>query len=236
MEFLNNCCHKDPCGKKCCGNPCGCPRRILSVCEVLDEPGVIEYNLDGTTARYDYSGLVEKTQTDTNLRVDSAGRQLNYKAERHTNHISARQLGSILHVADLGDVDDDGVTANSLFVYQKNSECGKGCDDASNKWIAWNSDEHLEDDGETVMVFDSTNAPKALRKPTHTDQYYLLGWRAADKVGYTQPVEVASPSVDSDGFSQLLFVNPTTKQIESLKVAVTIDNQGNVTFNTNGGN
>lgn len=229
--MINDCCKK-----RCCDNDqCGCPLRVLSVCESDEKPGTLEFDLDGHPVEVDLTGLVAKTQTDTHLRIDSASRALRLNAERHTNNISASQLGSILHLADIGDVDIHGVTNNSLLAYQKNSDCGKDCDGIKNSWYAWNSDEHLEDSGETVMVFDSTNAPKALQTPLHTDQYYSLMWRAGDKVGYTQPVEASAPSTDANGFSQLLFVNPTTRQLESLKVAVSIDNQGNVTFNTQGG-
>ena len=233
--MTNNCCNPcDPCKKKCC-DPCGCPLRVLSVCEINDKPGVVEFNLDGKTVDYDFSGLVARTETDTNLRVDSVARVLRYSAERHVNNITAKQLGSILHIADIGDVDITGVTDNSLFVYQKQSDCGQGCDGIDNSWVAWNSDEHLEEEGKTVMVFDDNGAPKALRPPTHTDQYYSLMWRGGDKVGYTQPVEVASPSTDTNGYSYLMFVNPTTKQLEMLKVVVSIDGSGHVTFDTNGG-
>lgn len=208
--------------------------RILSIEELTDQPGIVRFNLDGSTVDYDFSGLIASVETDTTLRVDTVHRLLKYSAERHVNNISASQLGSILHIADLGDVDIAGVTQNSLFVYQKNSDCGQGCQGVGNSWIAWNSDEHLEDSGQTVMVFDDSNAPKALQTPLHTDQYYFLGWRAGDKVGYSQPVEVSVPSVDANGFSHLLFENPTTKQLETLKVKVSIDNAGNVTFNTRG--
>ena len=229
---MNNCC--DPCKKKCC-DPCGCPLRVLSICEISDQPGVLEFDLDGHPVQFDFSDLVARTQTDTHLRLDTAHRTLRYDAERHTNNITASQLGSILHIADLGDVDITGVTNNSLLAYQKNSDCGRNCDGIENTWYAFNSDEHLEDSAKTIMVFADDGAPKALQTPLHTDQYYSLMWRAGDKVGYTQPVEVSAPSTDANGFSQLLFVNPTTRQLESLKVAVSIDNQGNVTFNTQGG-
>lgn len=196
---------------------------------------MVAFNLDGKTVNFDFSEIIAKVETDTNLRADSVQRVLRYNAERHVNNVTAKQLGSILHIADIGDVDIKGATDNSLFVYQKNSDCGKSCNGIQNSWFAWTSDEHLEDAVKTLMGFADDGAPKALQTPTHTDQYYSLMWRAGDKVGYTQPVEVSAPSTDANGFSYLMFVNPTTKQLEALKVAVTIDGSGNVTFNTNGG-
>lgn len=229
-----NCDCKPKCCNTCkkCPDPCGCPLRVLSIKAVPEKPGVMKFNLDGHTQFFDFSDIVAATETDTFLRVDSVGRQLRYLAENHTNNISARQLGSILHLADIGDVNTGDVTQNSMLVYQKNSECGKGCDEISNQWVAWNASEHLGDSAQTLYGFDSDDSPVALRPPIHTDQYYSLMWRGGDKVGYTQPVEVSAPSVDANGFSQLMFVNPTTRQLETLKVKVTIDNQGNVTFKT----
>lgn len=221
----------DPC-KKQCPDPCGCPKRTFSVEKVTNRPGFIKINIDGQTQFFDVRDITKDTETDTFLRADSVARLLRYFAEGHVNNITARQLGSILHLADIGDIDVGDVAQSSLLTYQKNSECGQGCDEISNKWVAFNASEHLEDALSTVFGFDDSDAPKALEAPAHTSQYYSLMWRGGNKVGYTQPVEVSVPSVDTDGYSQLLFMNPTTKQIESLKVRVTIDNQGNVTLKT----
>lgn len=206
--------------------------RTFSVEKVTGKPGIIKINIDGQTQFFDAKEITKDTETDTFLKADSVNRLLRFFAEKHINNITARQLGSILHLADIADIDISDVAQNSLLTFQKNSECGKGCDEISNKWVAFNASEHLEDALKTVFGFDDSDAPKALQPPAHTNQHYLLSWRGGDKVGYTQPVEVSVPSVDSTGFSQLLFMNPTTKQLESLKVKVTIDNQGNVTFKT----
>lgn len=231
---MNNCCENtcDPCGKsKCCKDPCGCPTRVLSVLADPDRPGVVKFNLDGHTEFFDFSDIVASTETDTFLRVDQVARALKYLAEGHTNNISAKDLGSILHLGDLGDVDMGAVEQNSLLVYQKNSDCGQGCDEISNQWIAWNASDNLEDSAQTIMGFNENDNPVAIQPPIHTDQYYQFSWRGGDKAGYTQPVEVSVPSTDGT-YAQLMFMNPSTKQLETLKVIVTIDNQGNVTFKT----
>lgn len=226
----NTCCKQNSCG---C-DPCGQPLRVLSIKELSDRPGALCFNLDGHSVVYDFTDLIAAVETDTHLRVDSVARQLVYLAEDHVNHITAKQLGGMLHLGDIGDVNMGEVEQNSLLVYQKNSDCAKGCDEVSNQWVAFNSSEHLTDNLKTVFGFDDNDAPVSLQPPEHTNQFYSLTWRGQDKLGYTQPVEVAVPSVDGDGFSQLLFANPTTKQIEMLKVKVDIDNQGNVTFKTQG--
>ena len=233
---MNTCNCNSCCDKPKCGNPCGCPLKVLSIETMTDKPGYVKFNLDGGTVLFDFADVVAETETDTFLRIDSTARVLKYLAEGHVNNIPASQLGSILHIADIGDVDITGVTDNSLFVYQKNSDCGKGCDGIDNSWIAWNSDEHLEDSGETVMVFDENNAPKALQTPIHTDQFYLAGWRAGDKFGYMEhPTPIVAPSTDSDGYAHLLFENPTSHELETLPVKVTIAGDGTVTLKARGG-
>lgn len=234
-----NCCEHNcnPCGKPKCGcDPCGEPLRVLSVEAMPDSPGVVKFNLDGHTQLFDFSEIVAETETDTFLRIDQTARLLKYLAEGHTNNITAKELGSIIHLGDLGDVDMGAVEQNSLLFYQKNSECGQGCDEITQQWIAWNATDNLSDDAQTLMGFSENDTPVAIQPPIHnTGQYYLLSWRAGDKAGYTQPVDVSVPTVDSNGKTRLLFENPNTKQIEALPVIVTIDGSGNVTFKTQGG-
>lgn len=202
-----------------------------------DRPGVVKFNLDGHTEFFDFSDIVAATETDTFLRVDKVARALKYLAEGHTNNISAKDLGSILHLGDLGDVDMGDVEQNSILFYQKNSDCGQGCDEISNQWIAWNATDHLEDAAQTLMAFDENDAPVAIQPPIHTEQHYMLGWRASNKLGYSQPSQLATgagPSTDGT-YAHLLFENPTTHQMEAMPIIVNIDNQGNVTFRTQGG-
>ena len=230
-----NCCNPDPCcGKPKCADPCGCPKRVLSV-EATDAPGVVKFNLDGHTTLLDFSDVVKDTETDTFLRVDQVARLLKYIAEGHVNNIRAQELGSILHLADIGDINTEEVTQNSLLVYKKESDCGQGCDQVSNNWIAWNATEHLEDSAEKLMGFDETDSPVAIEPPLHTGQYYSLMWRAGDKIGYRQPTQVSAPSADESGYSHLLFENPTTHELETLPVKVTVAQDGTVTLKTQGG-
>ncbi len=208
--------------------------KVLSIETLTDRPGYVKFNLDGGTVLYDFSDVVSETETDTFLRVDTTARVLKYLAEGHTNNIPAKQLGSILHIADIGEVNTGAVADNSLFVYQKNSECGTGCDGIQNQWVAWNSNDHPADSVQTVMGFDENGVPKAIDTPAHTDQYYSLMWRGGDKVGYAQPVQVSVPSTDGT-YAHLVFEKPGTHEFEALPVIVTIDNEGNVTFKTQGG-
>lgn len=211
-------CDCDPCKKKCCPEQCGCPTQIMGITTVHDDtPAWLRFNFGGKSVDYDFSSVVKAAETDTSLRLDIPNRSLVYNAERHIDSFSAAELGSILHIADIGDVDISGVTDNSLFVYQKNSDCGQGCEGIDNSWVAWNSNEHLVNNMDTVMGFAADGKPKTLTHPTNTNQYYQLGWNGANKVSFSQPVEVATAPLDSNGKVWRLYVDPATKQLVIVK-------------------
>lgn len=200
-----------------------------------DEPGIVKFNLDGHTVFFDFSDVVAHTETDTFLRVDGVARTLKYLAEGHTNNITAKDLGSILHLGDLGDVDMGAVEQNSLLFYQKNSDCGQGCDEISNQWVAWNATENLVDEAKTIMGFSDSDTPVAIQPPIKSNEYHLAGWRGGNKFGYMQPKSVVTPTAGTDGKTHLLFENPETHELEALPVTVTIAGDGTITLKTQGG-
>ena len=229
----NNCCNDcDPCKKKCCEPVCGCPTQILGITTVHDDtPAWLRFNLGGKSVDYDFTSVVKAAETDTSVRVDIPARTLIYNAEKHVDSFTASELGSIFHVADIGDVDITGVTDNSLFVYQKNSDCGEGCEGINNSWVAWNAKEHLVDNVETLMGFDADGKPQTLNHPVNTTQYHNLGWNGAGKVSYSQPTEI---SISSGAKAHLLFEDPTTKQPLYMEVTVSIASDGTITLKKGG--
>lgn len=210
-----NCCNK--CNKCGCEGPCGCAKPILDIGLKTGSKTELSYNINGLTSTWDYYGIVQEAQTDTTLSTNQMERSLVYNAERHINTISAKELGSILHVADLGDVDITGVQDNSLFVYQKNSDCAEGCEGIDNSWIAWNESDHRVSSGEAIMVFDQDSKPRSLNHPANTNQHYQLSWAAGNKISWTQPVEVATPPKDGDNKVYRVYMDPSTKQLVYVK-------------------
>lgn len=182
-----------------------------------DTPAWLRFNFGGKSVDYDFTPVVKSAETDTSIVLDTVNRNLVFNAEKHIDTISARELGRIFHIADFGDVDITGVTDNSLFVYQKNSDCGEGCEGINNSWVAWNSNEHLVESLATVMGFNEDGAPQTLNHPDKTTQYYQLSWAGADKVKWTQPTVVATAPLDSDGKKWALYLDPETKQIVIVK-------------------
>lgn len=185
---------------------------------------VLRFNFDGMSAWYDYGNLVYQTQTDTSISVDAIERVLKHMAERHTDTITARELGSILHIADIGDVDITGVEDNSLFVYQKDNKCAHGCEGINNSWIAWNSKDHMVDSMQTIMGFDADGAPQTLLPPANADQFYIVGWNGERQVSYKQIEEVSEESItfteDGKSYIKTVCVDPNTNELVYIKKEV----------------
>ena len=218
---MNNCnCDCNPCRKKCCPKPCGCPTQIMGITTVHeDTPAWLRFNFGGKSVDYDFTSVVKAAETDTSIKLDIPNRSFIYNAERHTDSFSASELGSILHIADIGDVDISGVQDNSLFVYQKNSDCGEGCEGIDNSWIAWNSNEHLAENLDTLMGFDADGKPKTLNHPPKTAKQHLLGWDGTNKITWIDLKEFATPPIDSDGYKYTVYMDPNTGELGYVKEA-----------------
>lgn len=215
----NNCCN--PCQDCCsCKKPkCGCAKRVLDIDEMPDTVSILRFNFDGLSSWYDFGNMIYQTQTDTTVSVDAINRVLKHMAERHIDTISARELGSILHVADLGDVDITDIADNSLFVYQKNNNCAQGCEGINNRWIAWNNADHSASSMRSVMGFDDNGAPVSLLPPANSDQYYVLGWNGVGQVGYAEIEEVTKQSITKDGYIYKVCVDPKNGKLVYIKEA-----------------
>lgn len=170
--------------------------------------------------------MIHQIQTDTKVTIDGVKRVLHYMAERHTDSISARELGSILHIADIGDVDISEATDNSLFVYKKNNDCAHNCVGIDNRWIAWNAKDNITPTLNTIMGFNEKDAPRSLLQPANSNQFYTLGWNAGNKVGYHQPQErsLGAIAVSEGGrkYAYQLFLDPETKEMVYAKVEVKV--------------
>lgn len=170
----------NPCKPKCCGDA----KPVIDVQALPDDILTLSFNFNGVGTTYDYRSMIKAGETDTSLSADAIGRVLKYMAERHTDTISAKELGAILHLADLGDVDGKDIGAYSMLFYKKDAV--DECDTTSNRWIAWNALDNQADSFAYIMGFSSEGAPISLSSPSAPAQQYLLGWNGAGKVGWTQ--------------------------------------------------
>ena len=122
-------CDCNPCGKKCTPAKYGCGFDIQ-----IDpfDPSTWIVTTGGATRRIK---VPKAGETDTTLKTDYSGATLTYKSERHTDIITGEQLGSIINLKELRDVDAPEPDNCSFLTWNPGcSECGHGCEPLEAKW------------------------------------------------------------------------------------------------------
>ena len=215
---LMGCGHCGQCQPKCgcerkCPKRCGCPESILSIESDTTDPAYLRFNLGGRSVWYDFTSVVKAAETCTHLSTDLSSRSLIYDAECGRETISARQLGSILHLADIGDVDASTVKDNAVLVYRKETDCGENCD-GRNGWIGIDLTEEADTDLDYIMGSDEDGKVKSLMPPADTTKASYLTWEKNGKAGWKQIQRVLTPPVDpvtNQAFR--LYLDPNTGEI-----------------------
>ena len=192
---LMGCGHCGQCQPKCgcekkCPRPCGCPESILSIEADSEDPAYLRFNLGGRSVWYDFTPVVKAAETCTHLSTDLTSRSLIYDGECGRETISARQLGSILHLGDIGDVDASTIKDNAILVYRKDADCGENCD-GKNGWIGIDPSEESDDDLDYILGSDEDGKVKSLQPPVDTSQTQYLTWEANGKARWA-PIKPAT--------------------------------------------
>lgn len=134
----NNCfkqqcdCNSDPCGKKCQPARYGCNFDIQ-----VDpfDPTTWLFTNCGATRRVKIPKIAE---TDTTLKTDYSNATLNYHSEQHIDTVTGEQLGSLIKLKELRDVDTPDPDNCSILTWNPGcSECGNGCEPLEAKWRAY---------------------------------------------------------------------------------------------------
>lgn len=178
--------------ERCHKTPCKCPEPYLGVYESDYRPGIVTFNIDGKTTDWDGRHFVRSLQTDTTLVADAIARLLRYTAERHTDTITARELGSILHLADIGDIDASKAGNGAMLVYNKDNSCAEGCYGVHDHWGAWNALDNQVQSAYLVMGYDQSGYPVAIAPPANPNRTYLLGWNGKNQASYLTVTEATS--------------------------------------------
>lgn len=219
-ELCNNChnpCVECRCGKKC-KNTCGCSEPVFSIEAMPDDPSLLRFNVNGKSVWYDFEPVVADAQTCTTLTVDVVNRVLNYHGECGDYTISANELGNILHLADIGDVDANSIDEYGILNYRKDSNCGEGCEGISNGWVSTNPVDVAGESLDYILGADSKGALKSLLPPTNSNKFAYLTWAAQDKAMWKTPTEVAVVP-QKDGYKYPLYLDPNTGEIVVVKVS-----------------
>lgn len=201
----NKCCNK-------CPKRCGCPESILSIEADSVNPTLLRFNLGGRSVWYDFDSVVKAGETCTTLTTDLVNRNLVYDAECKQNILHASELGKILHLADIGDVDADTIKDNAILVYRKDANCGENCE-GKNGWIGLDPSEAGDTSLDYIMGSDAVGRTKSLMPPSNSNQFYYLSWAGQDKASWKQPRVVSTPPVDSNNKVHQLYLDPNTHEI-----------------------
>lgn len=210
---LTGCGHCGQCQSKCgcenkCPKPCGCPEQILSIEADTTRPAYLRFNLGGRSVWYDFTSVIKSAETCTTLKPDITARTLIYDAECGRQTISAPELGSILHLADIGDVDATTIKDNAILVYKKDANCGENCD-GKNGWVGMDPSEEAGESLDYVMGSDANGRVSSLQPPANSNQFYQLTWAAGGKAKWQQPTKVSVIPRDGNNKAWRLYVDPS---------------------------
>lgn len=152
---MSNCnsCHQDPCGCNKCE-----PARYSCSFSIQADPH------DKSTWLFNYCGQLHRIkipkiyETCTNLSVDYSSSSLIYNGECGQDIITGSQLGSIINLDDLRDVEVPDADSCDILVYDPGcSDCGDGCKPRPAMWRNY----HIPDAGDCEI-------------PLHDDGYYRV--------------------------------------------------------------
>lgn len=214
MNNCNNCGYCGQCQeKKKCANPCSCAEPVFSIEAMPDDPTTLRFNVNGKSVWYDFEPVIKSGETCTTVNVDAVNRLLNYHGECADQTITARELGSILHLADIGDVNVDKIDDNGILNFRKDANCGEGCEGPGDGWQATNPIEVGETSLEYILGSDDDGQLISLMPPFDTNSFTFLVWNGAQKVKwFTPPTVTTIPTKqESDGhtYSYALYIDPT---------------------------
>lgn len=148
-----NSCHKPNCCGDCCSAPC--PKPCLSSIEA-DPYDPQTWWVDGIKVR-----IPKIAETCTTLSTDVSNSTLNYRGECGDSTITGRQLGQLIKLDDLKDVEAGHPDSCSMLMWNPHCDyCAEGCTKVGAAWEPY----HIPDAGDCVMEPDAQGYYHVLKK------------------------------------------------------------------------
>ncbi len=201
---LNNICPNDQCGHA---------EPVFSIEAMPDDPTTLRFNVNGKSVWYDFSPVVKNSESTTAFNVNAVARTLDYNGEKTENTITAEELGSIIHLAEIGDVDKDTITDNGILNYRVSRDCPSGCEGTRNKWVSSNPVEISASELEYILGSNANGRLYSLRPPTDTTSFSYLSWGAGNKIKWVKPNQIAQATSNYAP----LYLDKTTGEIVYLE-------------------
>lgn len=149
-------CGCDPCGGGCCK-----PARYSCDYDIQVDPFDPYVWLFNNCGKINKVKIPKVPETDTFLHVDFASASLIYDAERHQDIIPGCDLGSIINLDCLRDVEAPAPDSCDLLVFDPGcSPCGPGCKPRPAMWRNY----HIPDAEDCVIELDDDGYYKVLIK------------------------------------------------------------------------
>lgn len=167
-DYCNN--KNNPCGRCSSSAHYGCDFDIMAN---PYDPSIWNVRINGATTRVKIPKIAE---ADTKLSTSYTASSLIYNAEKHTDTITGSQLGSLINLEDLRDLDVSDSDSCDLLVYNPYcSECGDGCKPKNARWTHYHIPDAddceipVEDGYYHVLVKDDCGCIKECRLPVVAD-------------------------------------------------------------------
>lgn len=141
------------------------------------DPSIWNVTINGATTKVKIPKINE---TDTKLSTSYTNKSLIYNAEKHTDTITGNQLGALINLDDLRDVDANSPDSNDLLVFHPYcDECGEGCTPKNAHWIKY----HIPDEDTNIL------------EPDQDGYYHVL---ALSDCGGIVGGRITKPSMDEE--------------------------------------
>ena len=170
----------------------------------------------GKSHRIRIPDIAEK---DTRLSLNTSAAELVYDAEKHRDTITGQQLGAIIELGDLRDVEFNPAFEGTCaeLMYHKYADCGEGCTSPADKWSGFNifSNGARKDYIRYPRGANVYGCPEYLEVPENLDEFYFAGWKRDGEhkeFGYYQAEPVETLPKDENGDFLVMSVNPTNKK------------------------
>lgn len=151
MKCCNRC-NKPNCCGDCCSAPCQKPNQFDVQ---LDPYDTSSWLINGTKVK------VPKNETCTSVSTDFSNATFNYKAECGEYKLTGRQLGQIIKLDDLRDVEAPHPDSCSILAWNPHCDyCAEGCQKVGSSWEPY----VIPDAGDCVMEPDTNGYYHVLKK------------------------------------------------------------------------
>lgn len=176
------------CSKENNCNPCGCSK--CSVAQYGCDISVQVDPYDNSTWLFNLCGALHRVkmpknpETCTDISTDFSAKNLIYNGECGQSIISGRQLGELIELNDLRDVDVTDADSCDIMVYDPGcADCGEGCKPKPAMWRKYHIPDaedcevELGDDGYyRVLIKDDCGCIKECRLPAMPDGSAIIDY------------------------------------------------------------